>query len=67
MYQREPNATPAFKAGRIAQIEADIAEQRSAYHASAFNAASTNARLGDWTRAGRSVTSPHRTRSSRSR
>jgi hypothetical protein len=40
-----------FRAKRIAPLEADLADRRKRNQTSAFNAASMNARLGDFARA----------------
>ncbi|MDF1501704.1 hypothetical protein [Roseisolibacter sp. H3M3-2] len=45
-------ANPQRAAARIARLAADSAEQRRSYHASAYNAASMHARLGEMARAG---------------
>jgi tetratricopeptide (TPR) repeat protein len=45
------NINPAFKARRIAELDADIVEQRVRYHAAAFNGANTNAMDGNVARA----------------
>ena len=43
--------SPEFKAKRIASLESDLADRRSRQRTSAFNAASMNARLGNFARA----------------
>jgi hypothetical protein len=43
--------TVALKAKRIERLAADSVDQRSRYHAAAYNAANTNARLGNFARA----------------
>jgi hypothetical protein len=45
-------ADPERAAARVARLAADSAEHRRSYHASAFNAASMHARLGEMARAG---------------
>ena len=43
--------TAALKAKRIERLAADSVDQRSRYHAAAYNAAHMNARLGNFARA----------------
>ena len=43
--------SPEFKTKRIASLESDLADRRSRQRTSAFNAASMNARLGNFARA----------------
>ena len=45
-------ANPSFAARRIAQFEADSAEQRGRYYAAAFNAAGSRASIGEYARGG---------------
>ena len=49
--QSHPRMTAALKAKRIERLAADSVDQRSRYHAAAFNAANTNARVGNVARA----------------
>lgn len=49
--QAHPRMTDALKAKRIQRLAADSVDQRSRYHAAAFNAANTNARDANVARA----------------
>ena len=49
--QASTRGSAAFRAKRIAGLESDLADLRKRYFTSSFNAASMNARLGNFTRA----------------
>ncbi len=49
--RRSTRGSAEFRAKRIAALEADLADRRKRNQTSAFNAASMNARLGNFTRA----------------
>jgi hypothetical protein len=49
--RRSARGSAEFRARRIASMESDLADRRKRNHTSAFNAASMNARLGNFARA----------------
>jgi tetratricopeptide (TPR) repeat protein len=49
--RRSTKGSPQFRAKRIAALETDLADRRKRNQSSAFNAASMNARLGNYARA----------------